>query len=197
MRLILASDSPRRCELLARMGIPFVSVSPECDEQPQAGENPEAICQRLAWRKAKQVASCYPGDLVIGADTIVVLGDKVLGKPTDLEDARNMLKALSGHTHIVKTAVALVCHEREHHSDFIETTTVVFHSLDDDDIDRYLNLDPPLDKAGAYGIQDWSGVFVKQINGCYHNVMGFPLARFHQHLKTNDLWPLLLPLKDL
>ncbi len=197
MRLILASDSPRRFELLARLGIPFITVSPECDEQPQADEIPEAVCQRLAWQKAEHVAAHYSGDLVVGADTIVILGNQILGKPNDIKDARNMLQTLSGQTHLVKTAVAVVCHEYKHRTDFIETTTVVFHSLDDDDIDRYLTLDPPLDKAGAYGIQDWSGVFVKQINGCYHNVMGFPLARFFQHLKTNDLWPLLLPLKDL
>ncbi|MFB0516746.1 MAG: nucleoside triphosphate pyrophosphatase, partial [Candidatus Neomarinimicrobiota bacterium] len=136
-------------------------------------------------------------DLVVGADTIVILGKEVMGKPTDLDDARRMLQTLSGQTHLVKTAVALVSLAPEHRSGFVETTEVTFHHLEQDDIERYLTIDPPLDKAGAYGIQDWSGVFVQKVVGCYHNVVGFPLARFHKHLRDRGLWPQLLMIKHL
>ncbi len=197
MRLILASASPRRRELLARLAIPFEIVTPEYDEHHHPDEDPEATCLRLANEKALPVARRFPQDLVIGADTIVILGSAVMGKPTDLDDARHMLQALSGQTHLVKTAVALVSLDLEHRSGFVETTQVTFRRLDEDDIERYLSIDPPLDKAGAYGIQDWSGVFVQKVVGCYHNVVGFPLARFHRHLKDCGLWPRLLTIKHL
>ena len=197
MRLILASVSPRRRELLARLGVPFETVRPEYEEQHHPEEDPEATCRRLARGKAKQAARRFPEDLVVGADTIVILGGQVMGKPTSLDEARRMLRALSGQTHLVKTAVALACRDLEHQSVFVETTEVTFHRLEEDDIERYLSLNPPLDKAGAYGIQDWSGVFVQRVAGCYHNVVGFPLARFYQHLKDNGLWPRLLTLKHL
>jgi len=197
MRLILASASPRRLELLARLGVPFETVQLEYEEQHHPEEDPEATCRRLAHGKAMQVARRFPGDLVVGADTIVILGGQVMGKPVSIDDARRMLQALSGQTHLVKTAVALVCIDPGHHSEFVETTEVTFHLLEEDDIERYLSLDPPLDKAGAYGIQDWSGVFVQQVVGCYHNVVGFPLAQFHRHLKDNGLWPRILTPKHL
>jgi septum formation protein len=197
MRLILASVSPRRRELLARLGVPFETVRPEYEEQHHPEEDPEATCRRLARGKAKQAARRFPEDLVVGADTIVILDDRVMGKPASLDEARRMLWALSGQTHLVKTAVALVCRDAEHRSVFIETTEVTFHHLEEDDVERYLSLDPPLDKAGAYGIQDWSGVFVQRVAGCYHNVVGFPLARFYRQLKDNGLWPRLLTLNHL
>ncbi len=197
MRLILASVSPRRRELLARLGVPFETIRPEYEEQYHPEEDPEATCRRLALGKATQVARRFPEDLVVGADTIVILGDRVMGKPATLDEARRMLQALSGQTHLVKTAVALVCHDMGHQSGFVETSEVTFHLLEEDDIERYLSIDPPLDKAGAYGIQDWSGVFVQRVAGCYHNVVGFPLARFYRHLKDNGLWPRLLMLKHL
>ena len=197
MRLILASASPRRLELLARLGVPFETVQLEYEEQHHPEEDPEATCRRLAHGKAMQVARRFPGDLVVGADTIVILGGQVMGKPVSIDDARRMLQALSGQTHLVKTAVALVCIDPGHHSEFVETTEVTFNRLEEDDIERYLSLDPPLDKAGAYGIQDWSGVFVQQVVGCYHNVVGFPLAQFHRHLKDNGLWPRILTPKHL
>lgn len=197
MRLILASASPRRQELLARLEIPFITVKPESQEDYHPGEDPETTCLRLAEEKAQQVARRFPMDLVVGADTIVILGNEVMGKPADLNDARRMLQALSEQTHLVKTAVALVSNHLEHRSGFIETTKVTFHRLEEDEIERYLTIDPPLDKAGAYGIQDWSTVFVQKVVGCYHNVVGFPLARFHKHLKDSGLWPHLLTIKHL
>ena len=123
----------------------------------------------------------------MGADTLVVLDDQVLGKPADLAAARRMLEILSGRTHLVLTALSLVCQARQYRSQLLETTAVTFHNLDAEDIVYYLEVEPPLDKAGAYGIQDWSGVFVSRIAGCYHNVMGFPLAQFYRHLKAAGL----------
>lgn len=99
-----------------------------------------------------------------------------------------MLQALSGKTHQVHTAVALVNHSARHRSSLLETTAVTFYPLEPEDIEYYVTTDPPLDKAGAYGIQDWSGVFVQSIQGCYHNVMGFPLASFQRHLRATGLW---------
>ncbi|UCD37682.1 MAG: septum formation inhibitor Maf [Fidelibacterota bacterium] len=197
MKIILASASPRRQALVTRLKIPFEIVAPEYEETHHPDEDPETTCRRLAEEKAGLVARRFPGDLVVGADTIVVLGREVLGKPTDSDDARRMLQALSGQTHLVKTAVALVLLDQKHHSGFIETTKVTFHPLETAEIDRYVALDPPLDKAGAYGIQDLSGIFVKQVNGCYHNVVGLPLARFYMHLKEHGLLPSLLTIKPL
>lgn len=192
MKLVLASTSPRRQQLLTRLAIPFDVVPPEHEEQLRPSETPEAGCRRLADEKAQSVAPQRPQDLVVGADTIVILGREVLGKPADLEDARRMLQSLSGQTHLVKTAVALISTDRHHHSGFVETTEVTFHRLSEDDIQRYLDIDPPLDKAGAYGIQDWSGVFVRRVVGCYHNVVGFPLAHFYRHLHATSLWGAIL-----
>ncbi len=197
MKLILASSSPRRRQLLARLDIPFETVAPRHQEKSQPGESPVETCLRLATEKAEKVAQRYPGALVVGADTLVVLGQQVLGKPADLGDARRMLAALAGRTHQVHTAVALVALEREHRSSFVETTEVTFHTLEKRDIEYYLAVDPPLDKAGAYGIQDWSGVFVERVAGCYHNVMGFPLAKFYKHLKDMGLWPDIAGTKHL
>ncbi len=187
MKLVLASASPRRRALLARLEIPFETDPAHVPEKQLSGEDPEETCLRLAGEKASAVADRRPTDLVIGADTMVILEDLVLGKPADLDDARRMLQALSGRTHLVKTGVVLAGGNGLRTSSFVETTSVTFHTLDPGDIEEYLRLAPPLDKAGAYGIQDWSGVFVSRISGCYHNVMGFPLARFYQHLRATGL----------
>ncbi len=197
MKLVLASGSPRRHELLARLGIPFETVPSGHSEGGNEFESPRATCRRLAQEKAQQVAQDLPEALVVGADTVVVLDGQPMGKPADVAEARRMLIALSGRTHRVLTALALLALSRDHRSGFVETTEVTFHALDSDDIEYYLAHDPPLDKAGAYGIQDWSGVFVEKVAGCYHNVMGFPLARFYAHLKEQDLWPNLLTTKHL
>ncbi len=187
MNLVLASGSPRRRDLLSRLGIPFEVVQPRIPEELRPDEDSEAACRRLAADKAEAISRLQPQDLVVGADTLVVLDDQVLGKPADLAAARRMLEILSGRTHLVLTALSLVCQARQHRSQLLETTAVTFHNLDAEDIAYYLEVEPPLDKAGAYGIQDWSGVFVSRIAGCYHNVMGFPLAQFYRHLKAAGL----------
>ena len=187
MNLILASGSPRRRELLSRLGMSFEVVQSGIPEELRPDEDPEAACRRLAAHKADAISRLHPQDLVVGADTLVVLDEQVLGKPADLAEARRMLELLSGRTHLVLTAMSLVCQARRHRSGMLATTAVTFHRLDAEDITYYLKVEPPLDKAGAYGIQDWSGVFVSSISGCYHNVMGFPLAQFYRHLKAAGL----------
>ena len=184
MKFILASSSPRRQDLLRRLQTPFDVILPEVDELTivSAG-NPETYCTALAELKANDISQHYPGELVIGADTIVVLGDEIFGKPNDKAAAEHMLQTLSGKTHQVYTGVCLKCTEKNIQHQFAEITTVTFRNLDDRDIAHYIESCPPYDKAGAYGIQDWSAVFVKEIRGCYDNVVGFPISRFYQELK--------------
>ena len=184
MKFILASSSPRRQDLLQRLQTPFDVILPDVDESIIVSDgNPETYCTVLAELKANDISQHYPGDLVIGADTIVVLGDKILGKPDDKADAEHMLQTLSGKTHQVYTGVCLKWTKENIHHLFAEITTVTFRNLDDKDIAHYIESCPPYDKAGAYGIQDWSAVFVKEIRGCYDNVVGFPISRFYQTLK--------------
>ena len=184
MNFILASSSPRRRDLLLRLQTPFDIILPNVDESMIAPDgNPEIFCTSLAELKANDISQHYPDMLVIGADTIVVLGDDIFGKPNDKAAAEYMLQTLSGKTHQVYTGVCLKSAEQNIHHLFAEFTTVTFRDLDDGDIDHYIESYSPFDKAGAYGIQDWSAVFVKEIRGCYDNVVGFPISRFYQELK--------------
>ena len=184
MKFILASSSPRRRELLLRLQTPFDIILPDVDESiiPPDG-SPETYCTALAELKANDISQHYPNNLVIGSDTIVVLDDQIMGKPDDKSQAQKMLKSLSGRTHHVYTGVCLKWTERNIHHLFAEITTVTFRELSEADINHYIESCPPYDKAGSYGIQDWSAVFVKEIKGCYDNVVGFPISRFYQELK--------------
>ena len=184
MKFILASSSPRRHALLRRLQTPFDVILPDVDESTIISDgSPETYCTALAELKANDITQHYPNELVIGADTIVVLGDEILGKPHDKAAAEYILQTLSGKTHHVYTGVCLKWTEKNIHHLFAEITTVTFRDLDDGDIDHYIESYSPFDKAGAYGIQDWSAVFVKEIRGCYDNVVGFPISRFYQELK--------------
>ena len=189
LQMILASASPRRKELLDRLGLAFEVLPADIREEIAPGEEAGDAVLRLAREKAAAVSRRHPEGLIVGADTVVLLDGRIMGKPANAAEAAEMLGSLSGRTHLVQTAVALECPQRGHSSAFSETTAVTFHELDREDIEIYLARELPLDKAGAYGIQDFSGVFVSRIEGCYHNVMGFPLAHFHRHLKTTGLWP--------
>jgi len=133
--------------------------------------------------KTKNISQKYPQALVIGADTIVVLGGQILNKPYDRVQAKNMLSMLSGQTHQVYTGVCLKWMENNIQHAFAEITWVTFRKLNKTDILHYIETCPPYDKAGSYGIQDWSAVYVKNIQGCYDNVVGFPLSRFYHELK--------------
>jgi len=184
MKFILASKSPRRQDLLLRLQTPFDVIMPNVDESKiVSSDNPETYCTALAKLKANDISQHYPDELVIGADTIVILGEEIMGKPDDKDAAKYMLKSLSGVTHQVYTGVCLKWVEKNIHHIFAEITTVTFRDLNEKDIIYYIENFLPYDKAGAYGIQDWSAVFVKEIKGCYDNVVGFPISQFYQELK--------------
>ena len=182
--MILASSSPRRKELLKILDYPFDIILPDVDESIITPDsNPEQYCICLAEMKANDISQHYPHAFVIGADTIVVLENQILNKPDDSSQAENMLEMLSGKTHQVYTGVCLKWIENNIQHTFAENTRVTFRKLAKEDIRYYIDTYPPYDKAGSYGIQDWSTVFVKNIQGCYDNVVGFPLSRFYQELK--------------
>lgn len=182
-KLILASASERRAEILRRAGIPFTILPSAVDETPVLGETAHALVERLARAKAERVASRVAGPaIVIGADTVVLLDGHMLGKPRTDEEARRMLEQLSGRTHSVITGVALIRISDARRLSFIETTQVHFSKLSDDHITRYLSSGEPFDKAGAYAIQGRAGRYIPSIEGCYFNVVGLPLARLQQSL---------------
>ena len=184
MKMILASSSPRRQELLHRLNYPFDIIFPNVDESIlETNSNPEQYCICLAEMKANDISQHYPHALVIGADTIVVLEDQILNKPDDSIQAENMLEMLSGKTHQVYTGVCLKSIGNNINHTFSESTMVTFRKLDKQDILNYVAICQPYDKAGSYGIQDWSSIFVKNIQGCYDNVVGFPISRFYHELK--------------
>jgi septum formation protein len=172
-RVILASQSPRRRELLTLIGIPHEVHPADIDERYLPGEAPAAHAERLAREKATRVSEA--GAIVIGSDTIVVVDGDVLGKPADAREASAMLRRLSGRTHVVVTAVA-VTHDGRTES-AVEEVEVTFHALTDDDIARYVATGEPMDKAGAYGIQGFGATIVQRVDGDYFAVMGLPLQR--------------------
>ena len=185
MKLILASSSPRRAEILANAGLPFSVLSSAVDESPYPGETPAALVQRLANAKADLVTARAVGPaIILAADTVVVLDDKILGKPSSVEDARHMLQQLSGRTHSVLTGVALVRLPDGERRQFIESTLVHFRPITDDELSSYLATEEPYDKAGAYAIQGLAGRYIPRIEGCYFNVVGLPLSRVLTELKT-------------
>jgi|SRR5690242_791132 nucleoside triphosphate pyrophosphatase len=178
MKLILASGSPRRAEILRDAGYPFTILSSAIDETPFANESPENLVQRLADTKADLVAARAVGPaVIIAADTEVVLDGHVLGKPRTSDDARNMLAKLSGRTHSVITGVTLIRLPDAERRSFVETTHVQFAKIPDEEILRYLATGEPFDKAGSYAIQGRAGRYVPRIEGCYFNIVGLPLAR--------------------
>ena len=170
-RVILASQSPRRRELLTLIGVPHEVRPADIDERLLAGESPRTHAERLAREKARAVAS--PEAVVIGSDTIVVVDGDVLGKPKDAADGARMLRRLSGRTHTVITAVAVAWRGRVE-SD-VEEVAVTFHSLTDSQIAAYLATGEPMDKAGSYGIQGFGATIVARVEGDYFAVMGLPL----------------------
>jgi septum formation protein len=182
-KLILASASPRRAEILRDAGYSFAVVSSAVDETPIPGEPAEAMVQRLADAKAELVAARSVGPaIVIAADTAVVIGTQILGKPRSTEDARHMLQSLSGVTHSVITGVSLVRLPDVERRSFVEVTRVQFATLASEEIEEYLATGEPFDKAGGYAIQGRAGRFIPRIEGCYFNVVGLPLARLAREL---------------
>jgi len=178
MKLILASSSLRRAEILKDAGISFVVLSSAVDETPYPNETPQQLVQRLADAKAELVAARAVGSaIVIAADTVVVIDKQILGKPRSTDEARRMLEMLSGRTHSVITGVTIVKLPEMDRRQFVETTLVHFAHLSSEDVSRYLATGEPFDKAGAYAIQGHAGRYIPRIEGCYFNVVGLPIAR--------------------
>jgi septum formation protein len=177
--LVLASQSPRRSEILRQAGIPFTVQTADVDETPFPHEKPEAYVQRLAEWKARAVPA-DPGDTVLGADTTVVIDGEMLGKPADAADARRMLVLLSGRRHEVLTGICLK-HGVEVVRDWA-ATSVWFAPLGTQDIEEYIASGEPMDKAGAYAIQGLASKFIERIEGCYFNVVGLPVALVFRRL---------------
>ncbi len=193
MKLILASRSPRRAEILRHAGFEF-SVSPtDTDESRLGGEDVTAYVTRIAGLKAAHAAArASMGDeptIVLAADTVVFAEGQILGKPKGADDARRMLRILSGGAHDVVTGFAIMRSSDTAPTVGVETTRVHFAALSDAEIDEYVRTGEPMDKAGSYGIQGIGGKFVTKIEGCYFNVMGLPLSRVWQTLKALDETP--------
>ena len=179
--LILASQSPRRSEILRQAGIPFLAKPAYVDESVRPDEKPDAYVRRLAEQKAVAVEGA-DGDIVLGADTVVVIGGEILGKPTDRADASRMLESLAGRKHEVITGICL-----RRGSDLLQdraTTLVWFMPLTREEIAEYVASGEPMDKAGAYAIQGFASKFVQRIDGSYTNVVGLPIELVYEHLRT-------------
>ncbi len=177
--LILASQSPRRRQLLRQIGLRFRVIPSHVPERIRKKESPASNAKRIALDKANEVASRVKRGIVIGADTVVVLDHHVLGKPKTAADARRMLRLLSGREHVVYTGFALVDARTGKKRSGAVSTKVRFRPLSTEEIAEYVRSGSPMDKAGAYGIQDdFGAVFVDKVNGCFYNVVGFPLSRF-------------------
>ena len=188
MNIILASNSPRRRELLSGLGLEFDVIGDSTPEPKNSGLSPfEMVCE-LAKFKCENVLSTLPDDfsgIVIGADTVVAIDDAILGKPKDEEDALDMLLRLSGNMHQVYTGVCVKDSFGKKEKVFYEKTEVFFKKLDINEIKDYINTGEPMDKAGAYGIQNLGSLFVEKINGDYFNVVGLPVSHLGEVLKKD------------
>ncbi len=185
MKFILASKSPRRKELLSNIGLKFDVLESDVDESVVSKElSPAIYVQELAMLKSSFVASkCGKGRYVIGADTVVELNGEILGKPKDYDDAFRMLKAMSGRAHRVYTGIAVSDSSDMKTVTAYSVTEVFFSELSDEEISNYITTYQPYDKAGAYGIQEYAGVFVEKIEGDFFNVVGLPVASLYGLLK--------------
>lgn len=177
-KIILASSSPRRKEILEKYNLNPITVGAKIQEKQFEGERPEQIAMALAFEKGFYVSNSFNNDeIIIGADTIVVLGDKILGKPKDEEDAFQILRLLSGKVHHVITGISIIKAGSNIKVIDYETTLVKFRELEDEQIIRYIHTKEPMDKAGAYGIQGFGQILVEKIDGCYSNVVGLPIVK--------------------
>lgn len=182
-KVILASNSPRRKEILENIGIKFSIIGSEVEEIVRDNESPESVVMGLSFEKAIDVAKKVDdGDIIIAADTIVY-SEKILGKPLNKDDAFNMLRSLSGKSHYVYTGFSIIkAGTNTKVIDYVKTE-VVFKELDDDIINKYIETGEPMDKAGAYAIQGYGSILIKSISGDYFNVVGLPISRLSEILK--------------
>jgi septum formation protein len=187
MQVILASTSPRRTEILSNAKIKHIVIPSNAEEVIDETLSKKEVVKNLSYIKAYDIYQNHQNDLVIGADTIVVIDDKILGKPKDEQDAYRMLSLLSGKTHQVITGVT-VFYNHQHYS-FTSTTKVTFDALSNDEIKDYLQNENVYDKAGAYAIQGYACRFIKKIDGSYYNVVGLPIERLVTFLKgKKEIW---------
>lgn len=177
-KLILASGSPRRSEILTSVGWEFTKDVADIDETERSGETPEEYVQRLAHEKAAAVAAKYADAVVLGADTTVVINNRIIGKPVDLADARRMIEMIAGNWHEVLTGIAVVQKKENRHLQTeveLQRTSVKFAPMTDAEIEFLVRFGEPLDKAGAYAVQAQAALFIEKIEGDYWNVVGLPV----------------------
>lgn len=179
-KITLASKSPRRRKLLKQLNLKFRAISVDTPEKIKKGEKPNNTVTRISKEKLEKAREVISEGIIITADTIVVLDNKIIGKPANKKDAYRILKKLSGRTHKVYTGYSIFnCKNKHSITDYVKTS-VKFRKLTDDEIYEYISTGSPMDKAGAYGIQDdFGAVFIEKINGCYYNVVGLPLAKLY------------------
>lgn len=180
-KLILASSSPRRIELLKHLNLPFTHIAPLQEEVIDESLSIEDRIKALAYDKAYEIFLNDQDKVVLGADTVIVFEDEILGKPHTEEQAAKMLKRLQGKTHQVLTAVSIISKNKT--INFTSKTSVTFHKMSDQEIKSYVDTKEPLDKAGAYTIQEKGAIFIKKIDGDFYTVMGLPIAKVYQVLK--------------
>ena len=185
-KIILASKSPRRAEILKMIGVNFKVVPSKIKEEinPKIEQNEIAI--NISKAKAETISHKYPNDIIIGADTIVVFNEEIFGKPKDKNESKKMLKALSGNSHKVITGVTIMNKKLGILKTFSEITEVFVQKIPTKQIDYYITNYNTLDKAGSYGIQEWFSVWIKRINGCYYNVMGLPVSKLYRYLVETE-----------
>ena len=180
-KIVLASGSPRRSEIMNSVGWPFVKDVPDIDESERDGESPEDYVRRLALEKAQAVAGSHPGEMVLAADTTVVINGKIIGKPTDESHAREMIEMLSGNWHEVLTGVAVAKNGSAEVG--MQRTRVKFGAMSDKEIEFLVREGDPLDKAGAYAVQAQAALFIEAIEGDYWNVVGLPISLVYEMVK--------------
>lgn len=182
-KIVLASKSPRRAKLLKQINLTFKIISADLDEKLKKDEKPVSAVKRLASEKLAAVRTKVKEGIIVSADTIVVLDNKIIGKPKNEKDAEKILKQLSGRTHFVYTGFSILNLYNGKQVTRSEKTAVTFRDITAAEIKDYIKTGSPMDKAGAYGIQDdFGAVFVKKISGCYYNVVGLPLMNFYKSL---------------
>ncbi|QWB99915.1 septum formation protein Maf [Mycoplasmatota bacterium] len=181
MRVILASQSPRRKELIKMLNIEAITMPSRIEEVIDETLSHEEMVMDLAYQKASDIFRDHKDDLVLGFDTLVILGDKIMGKPKDKQEARMYLKELSGRTHRVITGCAFI--KKGHSSSFYSSADVTFYPMTDHEIEEYIDTKEPFDKAGAYGIQGYGSKYIQSIYGDYYAIVGFPVSKIYRELK--------------
>ena len=188
MKTILASSSQRRKEIFDKINLDYIIIGSEIDEKKLkiSKSQPHLYSMKVAYQKGLAVSKRFPHDVIISADTIVVY-KKIFEKPKNYSEGVKFLKTLSNKTHYVYTGVSIICNKKNVNINFYEKTSVTFNKLLINDIKYYIKNYNPYDKSGSYGIQDWSCLFVKEIKGCFYNVIGFPISKFYKVINENNI----------